>query len=207
MKKNKNLRTASIVLSSVFTLIGFFLILNPQISEQAIGTVIGVIFIIYGIAKLVGYIFGAGLKSESFFDFISGLLNIGIGIFVMYNHGKVLSTAAVIVGITVCFESIMKIITSFELKKSGYEKWTAEFGTGLVTALISLFIILNPFKAVMAVYITLGIALVVSGLFHFWTSLRIMKIMDILEPIETTATVTDDHPEISLSADDDNKND
>ncbi len=201
MNKNKNFRTASIVLSSIFTIAGFFLILNPQISQQAIGTVIGVIFIIYGISKLSGYIFGAGLKSESFFDFISGLLNIGIGMFVIYHHGKVLSAAAVIIGITICFESIMKIITSFELKKSGYENWKTEFGTGLAAIIISLLIIFNPFKAAMAVYVTFGIALVVSGIFHFWTSLRIIKIMEILEPVETTATVYDDNPELPFSDD------
>lgn len=192
MNKTKKFTTAFVILSIVFIIAGLFLILNPQISETAIGVIIGVIFIVYGAVKLIGFIFNAGLKGESFFDFISGLLNIGLGMFVIYNHGAVLSITAVIIGIIVCFESIMRIITAFELKQSSYEKWYYEMAIGVLALAISGVIILNPFKTVLAVYIILGIAMVINGIFRLWTASRVSKIIEILEPVETTATVVDD---------------
>ena len=204
MNKQKKFRTVSVILSSVFAVMGLFLILNPQISEKIMGIIIGVIFIVYGLSRVIGYIFSAGLKEESVFDFIAGLLNAGIGMFIIMYHGAVLKTAAVIVAVTVCFEGIMRIMTAFDLKKAGYSKWQREMIAGTAAILLSLFVIFNPFKAVMAVYISFGIALLILGIFHMYTSAGIMKIIEILEPVETTATVSDEESE-KLPLNDDDK--
>lgn len=192
MKKIENFKKIFLLMSAVFITVGLFLILNPQISQQAVGVIIGVIFILYGAIKLIGFIVNAGLKSETTFDFVNALLNIGLGMFVIYNHGKVLTVAAVIIGIITGFESIMRIATAFELKNSNYEKWKNELVFGMISVLIALFIIFNPFKAVMAVYIMLGIAMTAYGLFRFWSAFKISEIFKALEPVETTAVVSDD---------------
>lgn len=192
MKKIENFKKIFLLMSAVFIIVGLFLILNPQISQQAVGVIIGVIFILYGAIKLIGFIVNAGLKSETTFDFVNALLNIGLGMFVIYNHGKVLTVAAVIIGIITGFESIMRIATAFELKNSNYEKWKNELVFGMVSVLIALFIIFNPFKAVMAVYIMLGIAMTAYGLFRFWSAFKVSEIFKALEPVETTAVVSDD---------------
>lgn len=191
MNNRKKFKTAFIILSVIFIIAGLFLILNPQISEKVMGIIVGAIFIVYGLTKLIGFIFNIGIKSESFFTFISALLNVGVGMFVIYNHGKVLSITAVIIGIIVCFESIMRIMTSFEVKQTGYEKWHYSLISGIISLAVSAVIILNPFKSALAVYVILGIALLVNGIFRLWNVFTVSKIIEILEPIETTATVSD----------------
>lgn len=208
MDNRKNFKTAFIILSVVFIAAGLFLILNPQISEKVIGIIVGAIFIVYGLTKLIGFIFNIGIQSESFFNFISALLNVGVGMFVIWNHGKVLSVTAVIIGIIVCFESIMRIMTSFDVKKTGYEKWHYSLTGGIISLAVSALIILNPFKSALAVYVILGIALLVNGIFRLLNVFTISRIIEILEPVETTATVSDADDDISrISVSDDNSKD
>ncbi|MGN0605869.1 MAG: HdeD family acid-resistance protein [Oscillospiraceae bacterium] len=208
MKQIEKFKKIFLSTSTLFVIAGLFLILNPQISQQAVGIIIGVVFIIFGIAKLLGFIFNIGLKSETFFDFINALLNIGLGMFVIYNHGAVLSAASMIIGIIVAFESVMKITTSFELKKVNYSKWQNELTFGIISLIFALFIIFNPFKSAMAVYVMIGIAMTAYGLFRLWCSWKLSDIFDALEPSETgTKSAASDVIEVNAeSVDDENSN-
>ncbi len=193
MKKEKNFITAFSVMSVVFILVGLFLILQPEFSEQFIGWMVGGVFAVYGVIKVLGYIFNIGIKSESSFNLISGLLNIGLGFYIVSNHGQVLSFACVIVGIIICFESIMRIMTAFEMKKSNYSSWEKEMIASLVSLLVSIVLIIMPFKVAMTAYRLIGLALLLNGVFRFISAYRISKVSDyeVDETIEVTATIED----------------
>ncbi len=194
MKKNNNFITAFTVMSAIFVLVGLFLVLQPEISEQIMGWIVGMVFVIYGIIKVFGYIFNIGLKSESSFNLISGLLNAGIGMYIIMNHGSVLSFATVITGITICFESIMRIITAFEMKKSQYSDWQKEMTSSVISLVISVILIIMPFNTVLTAYRLIGIALIANGIFRFVSAYRISKISSFSEDsviIETTAVIED----------------
>lgn len=190
MKDNQNFAAAFTIMSVIFILIGLMLVLQPEFSEQVIGVIVGSVFIVYGAIKVFGYIRSVGIKSESFFNLISGLLNAGLGVYIIINHGSVLAFATAIIGIIIFFESLMRVMTAFEMKKSGYERWQNELTSSVISLVVSIPLVLFPFYTAMTAYRLIGIALIANGAFRLLSAYRIKnfsnydersKVIDITE--------------------------
>lgn len=78
------------------------LILYPQISSEVLASVFGLIMVLFGGVKLVGY-FSMDLFRLAFqYDLSFGILMIALGIVVLFRPEKALSFICVVLGI-ICF--------------------------------------------------------------------------------------------------------
>ena len=85
----------SIVGSIIFAILGIILICNPEGTLQVIAGILGAIFMIIGILKIIRYVTSKGKNNFYNYDLIYGLTAIVIGIVVMLYMNTIPITIAV----------------------------------------------------------------------------------------------------------------
>lgn len=125
MKQIRFARTGYILISFLFYLSGIICITIPEINGKAAAIAGGMILIVYGVIKIIGYL-SKDLYCLAFqYDFACGLLLIVLGIVVLAMgrgfRGHLLSG----IGVLVLLDSLLCIQTSIDAKRFGLSAWPA----------------------------------------------------------------------------------
>lgn len=146
-----------IIISIIFVLFGVLLIAKPEQTVGAISIMLGVVFIIMGVLKLIEY-----YTSEDKEDYLLtiALITVILGVIVLFASDLIISFFRIILGIWIIVTGVMdlQIILTWKQVKSPY--WT-------VTLLFSLLMILAGIVVVISkdiILTTLGVIIVVYGL-------------------------------------------
>lgn len=110
-----------IVISTIFALFGFVLIIKPNEAMGALSTVLGIVFIAMGVLKLVEY-FSEQPKEDYLLTI--ALVSVVFGVIVLFCSDLILSFFRVVLGIWIIATGIKDLQTTLVWKnvKSGY--WT-----------------------------------------------------------------------------------
>ena len=113
----------SIILNVLFLLFGIFVYSNPRISLEALGILLGIYFIIFGIYAIFELV-GRSEYPLYGLNIVWGILAIIAGFLAMVNPFNFTSVLTLALGIFLIISSISKIIDSFKLKKYKYDGWS-----------------------------------------------------------------------------------
>ena len=123
LRQLKFARAGYIVISILFYLAGFISILSPDISKKAAVITGGIILIVYGIIKMIGYL-SKDLYCLAFqYDFACGLFLIVLGIVVLAINTRYSGHLLSGLGILILLDSLLCIQTSIDAKKFGLSAW------------------------------------------------------------------------------------
>ena len=112
-----------IVLSVLYCVLGILLFALPDLSLTAIGIILGIGMIVFGIVKIIGY-FSKDLYRLAFqYDLAFGILLIALGIVTLARPGGAMSFLCIVFGIPVLADGLFKIQISLDAKRFGIEKW------------------------------------------------------------------------------------
>lgn len=112
-----------IVLSVLYCILGILLFTMPDISLTAIGIILGVGMIVFGIVKIIGY-FSKDLFRLAFqYDLAFGGLLIALGIIVLTSPERLLSFFCIVMGIAVLCDGLFKIQIAIDSKPFGIKTW------------------------------------------------------------------------------------
>ena len=91
MRSVKALRTAKIgyiIISAILCALGILLIAKPDMSLSLIGVIVGIVLIVFGVIKLIGY-FSKDLYRLAFqFDLAFGILLIALSVVILIQIGR-----------------------------------------------------------------------------------------------------------------------
>lgn len=174
------MRTAKIgyiIMSAIFCVLGITLIVFPEISVSFIGNVMGIILIIFGTVKLVGY-FSKDLYRLAFqYDLAFGILIIALGIIMIFKTNNVISFICIVLGISVLADGLFKIQIAIDSKMFGIRPWWLIFSVAILTCITGIILILHPVKSVQILVILIGISLLTEGVLSLSTVLTAVKII------------------------------
>ena len=88
---------------------GTVLLIWPNTSMNVICTLLGVLMVVFGVSKIVGYFFNVSYHIGFQFDLALGLFALLFGILFLTHPGAILSITWVLVGIYEIVESVFKI--------------------------------------------------------------------------------------------------
>lgn len=166
-----------IAVSAALCFFGVLLIVKPEISLAAFGLFTGIVLIIFGIIKIVGYLSRDLYRLAFQYDLACGILVIALGIMVILEPNDVIETICIAVGITFLIDGLLKIQISIDAKTFGIRQWWLILSVALLTVVIGVLLVFRTPGSVRALMVLLGISLLADGIMNLTTVLSTVKII------------------------------
>lgn len=170
-------KIGGIIVSVLMCALGVFMMLRPEASAYALSIACGVLFILLGIMKLVGY-FSKDLYRLAFqYDLAFGLLVIAVGAAILSRPGEMLGLMCVILGLCILADGLFRVQTALNAKHFGLPLWWLILVWAIVTGIMGFLLLLRPGIGGRALMIFMGAALVAEGLLNIDTIVTAVKIV------------------------------
>lgn len=166
-----------IAVSAALCFFGVLLIVKPEISLAAFGLFTGIVLIIFGIIKIVGYLSRDLYRLAFQYDLACGILVIALGIMVILEPNDVIETICIAVGITFLMDGLLKIQISIDAKTFGIRQWWLILSVALLTVVIGVLLVSRTSGSVRTLMVLLGISLLADGIMNLTTVLSTVKII------------------------------
>ncbi len=187
MISNKQLRMAKcgyIILSSLLCALGITLIAVPNFSISLLCWIGGILLILFGCVKIIGYVSKDLYRLAFQFDLAFGILLISLGIILLVRTDAMIHIICSLLGICILADALLKIQISIDSKKFGIRQWWMIFSAAIITSVIGFFLLLRPYESARMVMILLGISILAEGILNLITVLTVVKIFHRKFPLE-----------------------
>lgn len=185
MRSITPMRTAKIgyiAISVIICLFGTFLVLFPDFSVTAMGTLIGIFMILFGIVKLIGY-FSRDLYRLAFqYDLASGILLMILGGFIWMKPVGAIHLICVILGLCIMADGLFKIQIAMDAKRFGLGAWRLILTLAAVTGVVGIMLLLHPAESTRILTMLLGISLIAEGVLNASVVITAVKIIRHQQP-------------------------
>ena len=176
-----------IVVSAALCILGAVLIAVPELSAAVLGTVCGVLLIVFGIVRLTGY-FSRDLYRLAFqYDLPFGILLIVLGVILLIHPAGLMNFICITFGIFILSDGLFKIQIATEARSFGIRNWWLILVLAVLTGICGLTLMFRPGEGSSLLMVLLGITLLAEGILNFSTVLTAVKIVKNQRPdvIET----------------------
>lgn len=161
----------SIIESLIFAILGAILIWKPEGTVKFIAYILGTIFIVIGIYKIINYVSSKGRYDFYNYDLIYGLMAVIIGIVTIVYSGTIGSIFRIIIGIWIIYSSFIRMSLSVKLKNLNLNIWIYSLIFAMIMFICGLYITMNSG----AVIITIGVMMIVSSVIDIIEDIIFMK--------------------------------
>lgn len=177
---NKRIQTAKIgylIISTLLCALGILLVALPDFSAELFCRISGIIMLLFGFIKMIGY-FSKDLYRLAFqFDLASGILLMALGIIMMLRANVMISIICMILGIYVLADALLKVQIAIDAKAFGIAKWWLILAAAVLTGGFGFLLVLRPSESAQVVMVLLGLSLIAEGLLNLITILTAVKII------------------------------
>ncbi len=155
-KKDTNLFT-----SILFLVVGILLFSNPGGVVKFITYIVGILFIIMGIGKIVSYyqmIRKMNVNNTS--DFILGIVAVILGIIVIFCSSAIEFVIRLVMGGWILYSGILKLIYSLNLRDLKVDSWLYVLIVSIIMIICGLYVIVKS----NLVFSTIGLILIIYSI-------------------------------------------
>lgn len=179
---NETAKIGYIVLSVALCVLGIILIAFPGFSASLFGILCGVVLIMFGGVKLVGY-FSKDLYRLAFqYDLVFGILMIALGVGMLTHPEGLMHFVCVALGITILADGLTKIQISRESRSFGIGRWQVMLVLAILTGVCGLALVVCPGYGGRVLMALLGITLLLEGILNLITVIMAVKIIKDQKP-------------------------
>lgn len=177
MKYIKAAKSFYILCSILLCAIGTLLICWPTLSAEVLCIVLGVVSLVYGAEKIIGY-FSRDMYRLAFqFDLALGIFVAIIGVTLLLRPGRVLELVDFIVGLFVIIEGVFKVQTSVDAYRFGMKAWWLILMGALLSCVFGLLLLFSLLTATSVLMVFVGISLVADGAQNLFNAFYTIKSM------------------------------
>lgn len=182
VKMMKAAKIGYIIMSLLFCGFGLCLILMSGMLAPVIAVIFGVLLILFGIVKLIGY-FSRDLFRLAFqYDLALGLFLIVLGMVTILRTDHVMVFIGVVTGIYALVDGLLKIQISLDAKIFGLGLWWLILVSAILAGVTGCFLIFRPMESARILVILLGICFLAEGVLNLVTVLTAVKIIRYQQP-------------------------
>lgn len=163
----------SLILALVYIILGFLMIVFPVKTINAIGYIVGAMFILTAINTLYKYIKRDGAQLYRF-NIIFVIMEFIVGILIIFVPGSVASLITLLLGIYLIIFGINKITYGLYFRLGNEPSWPLTLTTGIMLVLFGICLTFNPFSA-LTLTTLVGVFLMVTGILDLVSTLLIRK--------------------------------
>lgn len=129
----------------ILGLVGLVLLLIPGTLNKIIGILIGVALLLVGILAIVKYV--REKEEGSSLNLVSGILYSVLGVIIMIYPYSIINLVIICLGVYLIINGLLKIKLAFNLKERT-DKWIGTLVMGIITAILGIILIFNPFAGI-----------------------------------------------------------
>ena len=171
-----------IVMSVILCMVGLLFIARPGISVKVIGYVLGIMMIVFGCIRLVGY-FSRDLFRLAFqYDLQFGTLLIALGVIVLVRPRNVMNFIFIALGIAVLADGLFKVQIAVDSKKFGIKAWWLILLLAVLTGCVGVMLVLRPVESAHVLTVLLGFSLLAEGILNLCVAVSTVKIIGHQKP-------------------------
>lgn len=146
---------------------GLLLIIMPGTAALTVVRLLGIFFLLSGVASLFSYFHKGGSQEGSTSVLILGIVYLVCALIVFIFTKPIASVLSFILGILLVIGGVVNIFRSLNLREFGGCTWIIMLVISCIVAAGGVLITINPFGATKAFVIVLGIFLVLKGVSDF----------------------------------------
>jgi len=161
----------SILQSIIFAILGAIIIWKPEGTIKTISYILGIIFILIGIIKIINYFFAKGKYDFYNYDIIYGLMAFIIGIVTIVYSNTIGSIFRIIIGIWIIYSSFIRFNLSIKLKAMKLNIWIYSLLLAIAMFICGLYITMNSG----AVIVTIGVMMIIYSVIDIIEDIIFMK--------------------------------
>ncbi len=156
--KNFKKDTISLISSVLFLIVGILLFSNPGGVIKFVSYIIGSIFIIMGIGKIISYYkMIKKMNITNTGDMVMGIISIILGIIIILCLSALAFVINIVVGAWILYSGIIKLIYAFNLKEMKLSSWVYVLIVSIILIIGGLYVVINC----NTVYSTIGLFLII----------------------------------------------
>jgi len=171
----KSLLKANYITSAILIALGLLLTIRSDDTIVAISYLIGGAIIIIGVLAIIKFTRNLGKSFDNSFEIVYGIITIVFGILILSNPKMVATIIPFFIGGWIVIKSSFKIAYAIELKNRGSEKWKPTLITSIISALVGILIVFNPFKTSVLVFKIIGISILIYAILDIVSTIQIKK--------------------------------
>jgi uncharacterized membrane protein HdeD (DUF308 family) len=170
-------KTGYIVISALLCILGVCVICRPDISTAMLGSFAGIVLIVFGIFKLIGY-FSKDLYRLAFqFDLAFGILMLILGIVILTKPENLIHFMCIATGLYFTADGLMKLQTVRDSRSFGIRSWWIILIAAVLTCVLGIALMLRPTESTAFIMRLFGTAVLAEGLLNLATVLITVKII------------------------------
>ncbi|MFA6948423.1 MAG: DUF308 domain-containing protein [Eubacteriales bacterium] len=177
MKRVKQAKLAYIILSAVLIAAGLAIVIFPDISAVTICCAAGVVMLVFGAIRIIGYFVNDAYGLAFQFDFAMGIFTAIIGTLLLLHPQKVVTLLPMLLGVFTLIDSVFKLQTSVDARKFGLSRWWSILIISIVNALFGILLIFEPSGAASVIMRLLGISVILDGVQNLYIAAYAVKLV------------------------------
>lgn len=180
MYGNNRLRAAKlgyIIISIALCVLGVVLIAIPEYSAVLLFRIGGIIMILFGVIKILGYCSKDLYRLAFQHDLAFGILLIALGAVMIFRTNPIITILCMILGIYVLADALLKIQIAIDSKAFGISKWWLILSIAILTGITGFLLIFRPSESTRIIMILFGITLLAEGILNLITILTAVQII------------------------------
>lgn len=178
---NKRLRFAKIgyiVLSLLICALGIWLMAVPGFSVRLLCLIGGILIIVFGCIRIVGY-FSKDLYRLAFqYDLAFGILMIVLGLILILRTDAMIHILCVLLGLSALADALLKIQIAIDSRQFGISQWWLIMLIAVFTGVIGALLLFRPNAAAEVIMTLIGLSFLGEGILNLTTVLCAVQILN-----------------------------
>lgn len=166
-----------IIISIALCVLGVILITVPDFSAALLCSIGGIIMILFGGVKILGYCSKDLYRLAFQHDLACGILLIALGAVMIFRTNPMITILCMILGIYVLADGLLKIQIAIDSKAFGIRKWWLILAIAILTGIAGFLLIFRPSESTRMIMTLFGITLLAEGILNLITILTAVKII------------------------------
>ena len=171
----KKLKWNLVLMSVLYLGLGIFLVLKPGTALNIVCYALGGVVLACAAVQLIRYFVVERGVFQSQLTLISGIICLALGAFLLLRSDIVVSILPVVFGLFVIFDAIARVQNALDLRRCGYDSWKGFLLLPVLSVVLGVVLIVNPFGAMETLVMAIGINLL-SALYTVLALRRFAKL-------------------------------
>lgn len=172
MKDKSILKTVKTVYSAVAVLeciLGLVMLCYPGFSLSALGIILGIGLVLFGVVELIAYFSGSAPLILSRNVLAGGIFFIILGVLVLTNPLGLMNFICIVIGVGILADSLFKLQSVLDVRQfMSRGSWWLVFAALLLSVLAGILLVFWPGESGRALIVLLGIGLLLNGAFNIF---------------------------------------
>ena len=177
-------KTGYLVLSALLLFAGVGLTFFSDTFYPILTVLLGVLFLAFGIVKLVGFFSKDPYQLVFETDLVFGILYLVFGLLLLIRPAHTMAFFGIMFGLILLADGLTRVRIALDARPFGIRAWWLILVSALVTAILGVVLLFHPGEGTKVLTQLLGISLMVDGVMNIGTLLTAVRILRAARPVD-----------------------